>query len=198
VALRNPRSDDHRAALEQITAEVERTSQLVENLLLIAKADSGQAQLYKRPVDLVIAVQEACSEARVLARVKGLELHARLPQPSIHVTGDRDALRRLFLILLDNAVKYTAEGGKLEVSLDEADGYVIGTVTDTGIGIAREDLPHVFDRFYRADRARSRDLGGTGLGLAIGRWITEAHGGTLSVESELDRGSSFKVHLPRG
>jgi signal transduction histidine kinase len=103
----------------------------------------------------------------------------------------------LFLILLDNAVKYTAAGGKLEVSLAEADGYVVGAVTDTGIGIPQEDLPHIFDRFYRVDRARSRELGGVGLGLAIGRWITEAHGGTLSVESEVERGSAFKVYLPR-
>jgi signal transduction histidine kinase len=85
-----------------------------------------------------------------------------------------------------------------EVSLAEGDGFVIGSVRDTGIGIAADDLPHIFDRFYRVDRARSRDQGGTGLGLAIGRWIIEAHGGTISVQSELNRGSLFRVQLPCG
>src|SRR5690606_22963917 len=183
VALRSPHADEQRTALEQITAEIERTSQLVENLLLIAKADSGRAPLDKRRVDLVAAVEEACAEVRVLARVKGLDLDARLPQTSVPVTGDRDALRRLFLILLDNAVKYTAAGGKLEVSLDAIDGYAIGAVKDTGIGIPDDELPLIFDRFYRVDRARSREQGGAGLGLAIGRWIAEAHGGTITVTS---------------
>jgi heavy metal sensor kinase len=197
VALRAPPADDEpRAALEQILAEIERTSHLVENLLLIAKADAGDARLHKRPVDIVAALDEACSQASVLARVKGIRFEARLPAKNLLVTGDRDALRRLFLILLDNAVKYTPAGGAFEVSLIEGDGYVIGAVKDTGIGIAREDLPFIFDRFYRVDRARSREQGGAGLGLAIGRWITEAHGGTITVESELNRGSLFKVQLP--
>jgi signal transduction histidine kinase len=136
-------------------------------------------------------------QADVLARVKGVELEASLPDKAIWVTGDGDALRRLFLILLDNAVKYTPAGGAFEVSVAERNGVVVGSVRDTGIGIPREDLPHIFDRFYRVDRARSRVEGGAGLGLAIGRWITEAHGGTITVESEVDRGSLFTVQLPR-
>jgi heavy metal sensor kinase len=197
VALRGPQPDgEHRAALEQIVAEVERTSHLVENLLLIAKADSGDAQLHKTPIDLVQAVDEACSQASVLARVKGITFETHLPEKAIWVTGDSHALRRLFLILLDNAVKYTPAGGSFEVSLAEGDGFVVGSVRDTGIGIPSDDLCHIFDRFYRVDRARSRELGGSGLGLAIGRWITEAHGGTISVESTLARGSLFTVQLP--
>ncbi|HVY66969.1 MAG TPA: heavy metal sensor histidine kinase [Gammaproteobacteria bacterium] len=197
VALRAPPGGaEERAALEQIVAEIERTSQLVENLLLIAKADSGAAELNKRSVDLVAAVREACTEAEVLARVKGLALTAELPDASLRVHGDRDALRRLFLILLDNAVKYTPAGGSLSVALRAQDGVVVGTVRDTGVGIPSEHLPHVFDRFYRVDRARSRIDGGAGLGLAIGRWIAEAHGGRILVESEAARGSSFHVHLP--
>jgi signal transduction histidine kinase len=112
------------------------------------------------------------------------------------VVGDRDALRRLFLILLDNAVKYTPAGGEIAVSIDDASGAVRVAVRDTGIGIAPEHLPHVFERFYRADRARSRAEGGAGLGLAIGRWIAEAHGGGVRAESEPQRGSTFTVELP--
>ena len=196
VALRAPPGPEQQAALEQIVAEVERTTQLVENLLLIAKADSGAAEIKRQRVDLVEAVREACTEVQVLARVKGLRFEIELPSDGVWVHGDRDALRQLFLILLDNAVKYTPAGGALAVSVGRENGLAFGTVRDTGIGIASEHLPHVFDRFYRVDRARSRDDGGTGLGLAIGRWIAEAHGGGIRVESEPRRGSVFHVDLP--
>jgi heavy metal sensor kinase len=197
VALRGPSArSDHAEALEHIVVEIDRMSHLVENLLMIAKADSGEAQLQKRPVDVVAAVAEACEQAGVLARVKGVEISIRLPEKAISIMGDAHALRRLFLILLDNAVKYTPGGGRCEVELVAGAGEVVGTVTDTGIGISNDDLPHVFDRFYRVDRARSREQGGAGLGLAIGRWIAEAHGGVIAVESEPARGSSFQVHLP--
>jgi heavy metal sensor kinase len=196
VALRAPAGSEQRAALEHIVAEIERTSQLVENLLLIAKADSGAAELNRRPIDIVAAVREACTEAEVLARVKGLELTTQLPAAGILVHGDRDALRRLFLILLDNAVKYTPAGGSLTVAVRSQADAVVGSVRDSGIGIAPEHLPYVFDRFYRVDRARSRADGGAGLGLAIGRWIAEAHGGRITVDSETRRGSTFEVYLP--
>ena len=198
VALRNPGDGEHRMALEQVIAEIERTSSLVENLLLIAKADSGRAELSKRSIDFVEAIDEACSQADVLAKVKGIRLVRSFPQSPVAITADRDAVRRLFLILLDNAVKYTAAGGVVEVSVDVDDEHVSGFVEDTGIGISSEDLPHIFDRFYRVDRARSRAQGGAGLGLAIARWIAEAHRGSLSVESVLDRGSRFRAQLPVG
>jgi signal transduction histidine kinase len=162
---------------------------------LLAKADSGAAALQRHDVDLAAAVAEACAQAEVLARVQGLELKAQLPE-RLHVAGDTHALRRLFLILLDNAVKYTPEGGRIEVTLREHDGDAVGEVRDNGIGIAQHDLPQVFDRFYRADRARSREHGGAGLGLAIARWIAESHGGAITVASELERGSRFEVRLP--
>ena len=198
VALREGSGDtDERKALELVVAEIERTTQLVENLLLIAKADSGAAQLRREQVDLVAAVDDACAQAGVLARVKGVALATALPARSIWVAGDGHALRRLFLILLDNAVKYTPAGGRCDVQVAEYGTEVVATVADTGIGISAADLPHVFERFYRVDRARSRELGGAGLGLAIGRWIAEAHGGTIFAESALDGGSSFRVRLPR-
>jgi signal transduction histidine kinase len=197
VALRGPSAGrDHAEALEHIAVEIDRMSHLVENLLMIAKADSGEAQLQRRPVDVLAAVTEACEQASVLARVKGVELSIRLPERAVSIIGDAHALRRLFLILLDNAVKYTPGGGRCEVAVAADATEVVGTVTDTGMGISDDDLPHVFDRFYRVDRARSRAQGGAGLGLAIGRWIAEAHGGIIAVDSQLDRGSSFRVHLP--
>jgi len=196
VALRAPPADEeHREALEQIIAEIQRTAHLVDNLLLIANADAGHGRPNAARVNLTDAVAEACTEGAALARAKGVVLQARLPEEPIWVLGDVHALRRLFLILLDNAVKYTPAGGRCEVRIGECDGFVIGTVSDTGIGIASEDLPHIFDRFYRVDRARSRALGGTGLGLAIGRWIAETHEGSITVESALDRGSVFEVRL---
>ena len=198
VALRATEgSSEARSALEQILSEVERTSHLTENLLLLAKADSGAGALTRQKVDLAAAVGEACAQANVLARVKGLTLAANLPeQERLWVAGDAQALRRLFLILLDNAVKYTPAGGRVEVTLREHGASVVGEVRDSGIGIAEHDLPHVFDRFYRADPARSREHGGAGLGLAIARWIVESHSGTIAVVSELERGSRFQVRLP--
>jgi two-component system, OmpR family, heavy metal sensor histidine kinase CusS len=197
VALRADRPNgEHREALGQIVAEIQRTSGLVENMLLIANADSGHGRFRMAPVDLAAAVEEAGLEAAVLAREKGVQLDVQLPVRPVWVRGDANALRRLFLILIDNAVKYTPSGGCCDVYFAERRGLAIGAVRDTGMGICPEDLPHIFDRFYRVDRARSRQQGGTGLGLAIGQWIAASHGGTIHVESELDRGTVFEVRLP--
>jgi heavy metal sensor kinase len=198
VTLRTTDSaGEARAALEQILAEVERTTHLTENLLLLAKADSGANALHRHRIDLAAAVGEACAQANVLARVKGLALEAELPdEQRLWVAGDSHALRRVFLILLDNAVKYTPAGGRIAVKLREHGGSAVGEVVDSGIGIAADDLPHVFDRFFRADRARSREHGGAGLGLAIARWIVESHGGVIDVVSDQERGSRFEVRLP--
>lgn len=197
VALRSMDRDGlSREALEQIVAEVSRTSHLVDNLLLIAKADSGDERLQKTRVDVARTIEEATAEAAVLAGVKGLRLETELPESAAWIVADRYALRRLLLILLDNGVKYTPSGGRIVVSLVVSDDLATVTVTDTGIGIPAEHLPHVFERFYRVDRSRSRSQGGTGLGLSIGQWIVEVHGGTITAESEFGAGSRFKVSLP--
>jgi heavy metal sensor kinase len=198
LALRQDQDPHERQeALQQILAEVERTSQLVENLLWVARTDSGGARLMKERVDLAESAREACAQAAPLAHVKQIHLESRLAeQAGIVVEGDRQALRRLFLILIDNAVKYTPRGGKVEVVLHRRDGLAIGEVKDDGVGIPQTDLPHVFERFYRVDKARSREEGGAGLGLAIGRWITEAHNGRIFAESDVEKGSTFRIELP--
>lgn len=197
VALREERANgEHRQALEQIVAEIQRTSHLVENMLLIANADSGHGRFNMARVDLAASVAEACIEAAVLARDKGVRFDVRRPAAALWVNGDANALRRLFLILIDNAVKYTPSGGTCEVYFEQRDGVAIGVVRDTGIGISSDDLPRVFDRFYRVDQARSRQQGGTGLGLAIGRWIASSHNGSIHVQSVISRGTIFEVRLP--
>jgi signal transduction histidine kinase len=110
--------------------------------------------------------------------------------------GDPDRLKQLLLNLVDNAIKYTPKGGQVTLGLLRAEGWAVVTVTDTGIGIPTQDLPHIFERFYRVDKARSRTAGGSGLGLSIVQWIVQAHGGKIDVQSEPDKGTRFTVYLP--
>jgi heavy metal sensor kinase len=197
VALRDSEASGSRQrdALEQIAAELERTSQLIDNLLLIARADSGEQALTLSRLDLAATIREACDQGAVLARAKGVTLDMSLPEQEMVVEGDQLALRRLFLLLIDNAVKYTPPGGRVEVSLVGEKGDAVARVRDSGIGISEKHLPHVFDRFYRVDKARAREQGGAGLGLSIGRWIVDKHGGSISAESIAGRGSVFTVRL---
>jgi signal transduction histidine kinase len=141
-------------------------------------------------------LREACHQGIALAEAKQIGFKEQIAADSMWIRGDASSLRRLFLILIDNAVKYTPANGHVEVSLERNNGYAIAQVKDTGIGIAESDLPNVFERFYRADKARTRELGGVGLGLSIGRWITEVHSGTIEVQSAPGRGSVFQIRLP--
>jgi heavy metal sensor kinase len=197
ITLRRPRSEAaYREALSKILDESERVSRLIEQLLLLARTDSGFAIPQAHLTDLNAAVQSACREASVLAEAKRLRFNWSVPDNPLHVWGDPAWVERLFVILLDNAIKYTATGGQIDMQLRQDDGFASIDVRDTGAGIAPDDIGHVFDRFYRADHSRSRESGGAGLGLAIGRWIAEAHGGEIRVESELGRGSTFQVKFP--
>jgi heavy metal sensor kinase len=196
VLLRRRRSpDDYEEVARAVDDEVTRLSLLVEDLLTLARADSGQAELAREFVYFDALVTDAAAGMRRLAEAKGLTLEARLEQ-DVAIIGDPARLRQLVLNLLGNAVKYTAEGGHITVTLGENAGWAILEVVDTGIGIASEDLPHIFDRFFRADKARARAEGGTGLGLAIARWCAEAHGGRIEVDSHPGKGSVFRVWLP--
>lgn len=197
IALRKPRSEaEYREALSHILDESEKISRLIGQLLLLARADSAGGVLPMTRSDIAIAFENACREARVLAEGKHLNFRESLSQTPLWIQGDAASLERLFMILLDNAVKYTATGGEIDARLGSDDGFAVAEIRDTGSGIAPEDIGHVFDRFYRADRARSRESGGTGLGLAIGRWIAEAHRGEIRVESNVGKGSTFQVRIP--
>ncbi|MBI1356819.1 MAG: HAMP domain-containing protein [Acidobacteria bacterium] len=197
VALRNEdHPDEWRQGLLQILAEVERTSNLVENLLLLARADSGQTDIQRSLVDLARTVEEACIESKPLAQANGLLLATSISHGPVYVAGDSQALRRLWLILIDNAVKFTPSGGTINVEVKAAGTSAVVVVRDTGCGIPPQELDLIFDRFYRVDKARERDKGGAGLGLAIARWIVDVHGGTIRAESQPGQGASFAVVLP--
>jgi heavy metal sensor kinase len=197
ITLRKARSEEeYRETLQQILQDLQRTSSLIENLMLLARADSGAEALERARINMVETVEQACLAGRALADAKQIRLHVELPESPVWIDGDASSLRRLFLILLDNAVKFTPPQGRIAVSLTSSDGCAVAEVRDTGIGIAAEDLPHIFERFFRADRARSRETGGAGLGLSIGKWIAEAHGGTISAASKPGEGSVFQVRIP--
>jgi heavy metal sensor kinase len=197
LALRRPRSEsEYREVLEQLLQGLERNSDLVERLMLLARADSGDRILQHEPVELDLILASVCEQGAMLSAAKNLRFSAELSPELLPIEGDSDFLERLLLILIDNAVKYTPPRGQIVISSHIEAGFAIVSVRDSGIGISEADLPHLFERFYRVDKARSRESGGVGLGLAIGRWIARAHRGEIEVESALGTGSVFRVRLP--
>jgi heavy metal sensor kinase len=197
LALRRPRStSDYEAALRDILAQSERTTELIESLLTLARADAGQQSLQHSRVHVGEAIRETVETGRRLAASKGLEFTATVEQKGVVVVGDSQALGRLALILVDNAVKYTPVPGKVQLRLDSDGRCAVLQVRDSGIGIPPEHLPQIFERFYRADPARGSESGGSGLGLAIAHWIVQHHGGEITVESKQGSGSTFRVTLP--
>jgi len=197
IALRKPRTDaEYRETLAQIVGETDKLSQLIENLLTLARADSSAAHLRIERADIGAILKDACEKSKVLAEEKGIALTRNGASGPVWVQADTELLERLFVILLDNAVRYSPSGGTIDTKLIVDDGFAVGEIRDSGIGISAEDIPHIFDRFYRANRARTREPGGAGLGLAIGQWIAQAHHAEIQVESELGRGSTFKVRFP--
>ncbi len=181
-------------ALAAIEDQTSRMRRLVADLLLLAQADAG-LKLHRQPVELDTLLLDIYRQAQVMARNTGVPVRLGAEDQAI-VEGDADRLRQLLLNLTDNAIKYTPAGGEVTLTLHRDDGWVAVSVEDTGVGIAAEDLPHIFERFYRADRSRTRP-GGSGLGLSIAHWIAQAHGGELTVTSEPGRGSTFTLHLPQ-
>jgi heavy metal sensor kinase len=197
LALRRSRDEaEYRETLRNILLEAERTAKLLEKLLDLARADSGGEALDIHGIDLLVTLRESASKWRQVASLRNLQFEERLEVQRLPVMGDENALRRLIDILLDNALKYSASPGRITLSAEEKDGHITVSVEDTGVGIAPEDQAKIFERFYRVDKARSRELGGAGLGLAIAQWIVEHHNGSIAVKSEIGRGSVFRVEIP--
>ncbi len=196
IALRGKADTEHlKEALLSSLEEIDRMNYIVRNLLDLAKMDVEREALPKERVDLDSVLTERFEHFRRPALDSGVQL-AIIRNRHAVVLGDGVRLGQLLFNLIDNAVKYTPGGGRVELSLDTVDGKAVVKVADTGVGISAEDLPYIFDRFYRVDKARTREVGGAGLGLSICKEIAESHGGTLEAESVVGRGTTFTATLP--
>ncbi len=197
IALRKPRgNDEYREALRHVLLEAERTSSLVEELLSLARADSGRENLHLEHLDLHSVIAETADEWQQLVESRNLQFKHSIADCELPVLADRSAVQRLLAILLDNAVKYTPAPGIVELRLEGQNGNAVISVRDSGIGISSDDQNKIFERFYRVDKARSRELGGSGIGLAIADWIVQQHRGSISVQSSIGNGSTFSVKFP--
>lgn len=196
VSLRRPRTHEELTeTLGRITAEARRMTVLVDGLLALARGDAQQPGALQERVDITAILRELAEQLAASTQEKGLNFHTTLPEHGILVRGAASDLRRLFLILLDNAIKYTDQG-EIHLSLIADDANARVTVRDTGIGMDSAALPHIFDRFWRADKVRSRAEGGAGLGLSLARQIIQNHNGKILVESYSGQGSSFFITIP--
>ncbi len=186
---------DVRETIGSTLEETERLSKIVESLLAISRLDAGEALMTREQFDLAELVTDTADQMRLLAEDKQIALRCAATG-RVEVEGDQGRVKQVVVNLVDNAIKYTSEGGKVEISVGVAGGSAVLEVTDSGVGIPSEAIPHVFERFYRVDKARSRQMGGAGLGLSIVKSICAAHQGRVSVESSEGKGSRFRVELP--
>lgn len=216
VALRKKRElHEYEQILESNLEEIDRMSKIVEDLLLLSKADIGEIRLNKEDIPLNRFISGLTEQMKILAQPKNIQINISNDEAKgekeIHVWGDTLRMRELFINLIDNGIKYTEPGGSIVITLAkevngdvtnttppdrQTKGFAKITVADTGIGISKEDQERIFNRFFRVDKARSREQGGSGLGLSICKWVAEAHQGEITVESEPGKGSAFIVRLP--
>jgi heavy metal sensor kinase len=196
LALQKERPpNDYRQSLETISKEAKQMSSLIDQMLILARADAGKEQWDFTQVDLGKLINDISADIEILCQEKGLSFQLGHTE-NLMVQGDEAGLRELFMNLLDNAVRYTPSPGTVSVSLRREGQMAVVAITDTGVGIPAEDMPLIFERFYRVDKSRSRTEGGSGLGLAISQHIAEAHGGKIEVESKVGAGSTFSLWLP--
>ena len=195
LALRRGRTpESYRESLQTVAGEAERMTQLIEDLLVLARGESAAAEMPREPVDVRGVLSEVCAEMRSLAEARGIAVKAELGEEAATIAGNRPALHRLFLVLLDNALKYSHPGGDVILTVERAGGHVSVTVQDFGSGISAADLPHIFQRFYRADQVRGG--GGHGLGLSFAENIARMHDAKIEVQSVEGAGSRFRVVFP--
>jgi signal transduction histidine kinase len=196
LALSKERSpDDYRKSLETISQESDYMSSVIGKLLFLARSDAGKEQLTFEDVELKGLITGLASNIEALAQDKGIKFAVDAKE-ELTVSGDKVKLRQLFINILENAVRYTPADGHISVSLVKQESDAVISISDTGIGISPEHLPHIFERFYRVDKARARADGGVGLGLAIAKIIAESHKGNIEVESEVGKGTTFTISLP--
>jgi len=187
--------EEYRRVLVSNLEENLRLASIIDNLLTLSRADLGQFEVSFEKINLKELVDELYEDSEIIAMKKQIRI-TLLRNEDVSIMGDRIRLRQLFLNLIENAVKFTPEKGKVNLSLEQQNGIAKIQVSDTGIGIPKEQQGKIFDRFYRVEKGRSRDLGGSGLGLAIAKWVAELHKGTIEVESEPQQGTTFTVSLP--
>ena len=196
-ALRKMRSEgEYRSGLERIQAESERMTTLIADLLFLARADVGFGGRESSLMELQPVVAQACQDMQPLALAKQVKLGEAEPAAAIHVSGNASELRRVTLVLLDDAIKYTPPGGRVTVRLEEREGQAILSVEDSGIGIPEKERARVFERFFRADESRNKESGGHGLGLAIAQAIVRQHAGSIRFEAVTSGGCIFYVSIP--
>ncbi len=186
---------EYKQSLAIILDECRRLSRLVDDLLNLARADAGRVRLQVAEFYFNDLLAECCRSLEALAAARRIMIEC-LPSQDVAFRGDQALLRRLVVNLLDNAIRYTPAGGRITASLEARGPQLQIRIADTGIGISPEAAPHIFERFYRADKARSRAEGGFGLGLSIVKWIAESHHGAVAVSSRPEEGSTFTVTLP--
>jgi len=199
VALLNarPSVESHRRAVLQICAEAEKNTRLLDSMLMLARTDSGVQPLNLKSISLQDSLEKAVNVCRYLAEAKTIDLKIFPHSEEIVVWADTVQLHRLWLLLIDNAIKYTSAGGLVTLrTMGTPGGAPVCEITDSGIGISENNLPNIFDRFFRAENARAQSDVGSGLGLTIGRWIADAHHAQIEVESKVGKGSTFRVVFP--
>lgn len=198
LLLRNPAHSIERESdnIAVILRESTRMSKLLEDLLTLARSDSNQLELECSVFSLDRVLLDLTKQFQLLAVTKEIHIDVSLQEP-LPFWGDESRIRQLLVIFLDNALKYTPFNGRIEVSGKSSAHHVTIIVSDSGRGIPKEELPYLFERFYRGDKSRSRQEGGTGLGLSIAKWIVDAHGGTIRAESRNGEGTRFELRFPR-
>lgn len=178
-----------------ILKESKRMGKLIDDLLTLARTDSNQLQINAATIPLHPILEDLAEQFELLAETKSIRIRSHF-QPSV-IWGDENRLRQLFVILLDNALKFTPPHGSIEFTCHSLPHAIRVIVKDSGCGIAEADLPHIFERFYRGDKSRSRTEGGTGLGLSIAEWIVHAHKGSIRVTSQIGIGTEFQISFPK-
>lgn len=181
-------------SIEAIKSESEAMKDLIEKLLFLARADKNLEILVKEDFSLDGLIDEVIRDTRLIDSSKH-QILCEVNDPAT-LNGDRKSIKQLLRILIDNSLKFTPPGGRITINLIKSRKQAVIEIIDTGIGIAQEDLPHIFERFYRADKSRTKEMGGQGLGLSIAKWIIHHHGGKISVESKLQVGTKIKILLP--